>query len=768
MNIYAILRAAFLLGLVVCVERSAAQNFSVSGKVYDTQTGQALPAVIIRSGDGLHMTQSEKDGSFQLTVEKLPVTLEINLIGYKTQYIAVGSQDSRLNIQLDIDPVQLNEVRVGINPRINKETPGSVALLNADDIQRGNGVSLQSALHTVPGVRMDQSTLADSRISIRGNGIRSPWGSRAVKIYINDIPVTETDGTTRIEALDVNNIGRAEIIKGPVSSLFGAGTAGVLHFQLQRAPYGERSVNVSGLVGSYGLSRIGTAYRSGGDKVNSYVSYGWQQYAGYRSHSNDMRRFLTGNFQLFPSDRQAITILVNRSTQHSQIPGALTEVQATEDPLQANPVNVSKNAGRYQNWTRIGIGQQYRFNEKLSNSTSIFSYFYDLDHPLPYAYIRNQYQSYGGRTRFTFDPGFRLFATVFSLGGEFNQGLTKGNQFVNENGTEGDIHTNTDYENTYFSLFYQSETALTPRTLFTAGVGINSMQYLVRDYLVPLQSGVKQFRAQASPRIALSHRFHDAISLHASISTGFTPPTTSEIKTADGTLNPSLQAEKALNYELNAKGSVLRSRLSYDLAVYRMAMKGELIAQTVQQGITVYQNAGRTDHRGAELALSWLAIDREDGLWIQRLHPFAAITYSDFSFVDYKVRDPEGIVVAAFDGNRLTGVSPWMINLGIDLRLAAGVYANCNYLFNDRLPLDDGNSVFHPGYHVANAKIGYQKVIAKRFRFDVYCGIDNLLNQQYSSFVALNAAVYGGGQPAYYNPSPDRNGYGGVTMGYLF
>src|SRR5690606_28000867 len=111
--------------------------------------------------------------------------------------------------------------------------------------------------------------------------------------------------------------------------------------------------------------------------------------------------------------------------------------------------------------TRIGMGQQYLFNDRLSNSTSIFTYFYDLDHPLAYAYIRNYYQSYGGRTRFTYEPGFSVLPTTFTVGAEFNQANTKGAQYVNEGGKEGAMNGNTDYKNTLYSLFYQSETAIT-------------------------------------------------------------------------------------------------------------------------------------------------------------------------------------------------------------------------------------------------------------------------------------------------------------------
>ncbi|MFC3199267.1 TonB-dependent receptor domain-containing protein [Parapedobacter deserti] len=759
---------AIALCLVLLATCASAQDGFLTGYIYDTQTRQPLAGAAVRDQHRAVVGLSDQNGHFRINRQYLSDLIEITLVGYKLQHVDISDGRNHINVQMDADPVLLDEIRVGLHNRSNRETPGAVALLNADDIRRGSGLSLQAALNTVAGVRMDQSTLADSRISIRGNGVRSPWGIRALKIYVNDIPVTETDGTTRIEALDVNNIGRAEIIKGPASSIYGAGTAGVINFQLQRAPYGERSLELSGLAGSYGLHRSALTYRSGGDKVNSYVSYGWQEYHGYRAHSNDMRRFITGNFQFFPNDRQIITVLVNRTTQHSQIPGALTEAQARENPLQANDTNVDKAAGRNQNWTRVGIGQQYRLNEKLTNSTSLFTYYYDIDHPLAFAYIRNYYQSYGGRTRFTYDPGFASFATVFTVGAEFNQGLTKGSQYANEGGTEGAINSNIDNQNTFYSVFYQSETTLGSKTLLTLGLGINSLHYRIRDYLGPVRSGTKRFDPQATPRVALSHNFHEALSLHASVSTGFTPPTGSEIRTVDGSVNTNLQAEEALNYEINAKGRLLRSKLSYDLALFWMDMNGELIAQSVQQGITIYHNAGKTAHRGAELALSWLAIDRNDSRWISRLRPFAAVTYSDFSFVDYKTRDADDNVTAIYDGNRLTGIAPWVINAGLDLESSTGLYANCNYLYNDRLPLNDANTAYNPSYHLLNTKIGYRRVIRNRFKAEVYGGVDNLLGQHYSSFVALNAVAYGGGQPAFFNPSPGRNGYGGINISYLF
>ena len=747
-----------------------AQQYTVKGHVYDLQGRQALAGATIAIINVPTSVISDDVGYFEIKTSHPEATLRVSMAGYRTQMVRFTPQHRELNIQLEADAVSLNEVRITAysSNKTSKETAGAVANISGSQLRQGSGVSLQPALNSVPGVRMDQSTLSESRISIRGNGVRAPWGIRNIKIYVNDIPVTEADGTSRLEALAVNDIGQAEIIKGPASSIYGGGTGGVINFQLQRSPYQEQSMEVSSLAGSYGLRRLATAYRNGGDKMNSYLSYGWQQYDGYREQSSDMRRFLAGNFQFFPSEKQIITILLNRTTQHSHIPGSLTQQQMEENPKQANAANIDKQAARYQNWTRIGIGQQYLFNSRFSNATSIFTYFYDLDHPLPYAYIRNYYESYGGRTRFTYNPDFVLFPTKFTVGAEFNQANTKGTQYVNEHGSEGAINGNSDYKNTLYSLFYQSETFISPKTTLTVGLSYSGLTYDVSDYLVPPQSGIKRFKPQASPRIALSRDLGNMLSLHGSISSGFSPPSGSEIKNVDGSINTRLQAEKGINYEINAKGNLLWSRLAYDLALFKMDMKGELIAQSVQQGITIYNNSGRTSHNGIELALSYMAVKEEDGKAISLFRPYAAVTYSHFRFDDYKILDAQNQVKAVYDGNELTGVAPWVVSAGLTMETRMGIYFYGNYFFNDRLPLNDANTDYNPSYQVLNGKIGFKKSLSKRFELNLYAGLDNITNSRYSSMTALNAVAYGGESPAYFGPSPARNGYGGLNIKYMF
>ncbi len=748
---------------------ASAQEMIVKGRIFDIEQHEPLSGVIVQEFSTKKQVVSNENGDFEIGVSTEKGELILSSVGYKSQTIQYDVAIP-LTILLEVDALLINDVKITAfsGDKSNKETAGAITVISGDDIRRGSGVSMQSALNSVPGVRMDQSSLSDSRISIRGNGVRSPWGIRNVRIYLNDIPLTEVDGTSRIEGIDVNDLGQVEIIRGPASSIYGSGTAGVMKFNLERAPYQEQSIQASGLVGSYGLARMAYTYRGGGNKMNSYVSYGMQEYQGYRDHSADKRNFITANFQFFPTEKQMITVLVNRTSQKSQIPGALTQAQMEGNPRQAAPSNLDKNARRDQNWTRIGLSQRYKLNNQFSNTTSIYTYFYDLEHPLPYAFLRNFYQSFGGRTKFEYDPNFKILKTKFIVGGEFNQANTKGTQYVNNKGVEGAMMSNVDYKNSSYLLFLQAETQITKRLSLVAGMSYNGLSYNVSDYLKPSKSGIKKFKPQATPRVTLSYNFGSFLSLHASVSTGFSAPTGSEIQNIDGSINPNLQSQTAVNYEVDAKGNFLKGRLAYSLALFKMDMRNELIGQTTQQGITVYHNSGRTDHTGAELALSWIPIKKDDNKAITLLQTSLSMSYSYFTFVDYRIKNANDIVIADYRGNQLTGVSPWNVSSNVSIHSRIGIYGEVIYYFNDKLPLDDMNTTFNKAWSTLNAKIGYRQEFWKCLTVDVYGGIDNITNTKYSSLVALNAVGYGGSQPAYFNPSPARNFYVGMSLKYSF
>src|SRR4051794_23843602 len=112
-----------------------------------------------------------------------------------------------------------------------QDAPVAMAVVTPRQLQLLNNVSLVPVLNTVPGVRMEERSPGSYRLSIRGSLLRSPFGVRNVKVYWNEIPLTDAGGNTYLQLIDISQVQSLEIIKGPASSLYGANTGGavILH-----------------------------------------------------------------------------------------------------------------------------------------------------------------------------------------------------------------------------------------------------------------------------------------------------------------------------------------------------------------------------------------------------------------------------------------------------------------------------------------------------------------------------------------------------------
>src|SRR5690554_4673190 len=213
------------------------------------------------------------------------------------------------------------------------ETPGAISFVDADVITAFDHQSLLFGLNTVPGVRMEQRAPGSYRIAIRGSSLRSPFGIRNVKIYWNDIPFTEPSGNSFLNLLDVINMQKAEIIRGPAGSIYGAGTGGVLLLNSQNSQKFEAGTSF----GSYGFQRYSLHAQNQFDNGNLRFNYASQQSDGYREQSflNRQTAEITGNYEL--NEQQKISSSFLYADLHYGIPGALTLDQMEENPRQARP-----------------------------------------------------------------------------------------------------------------------------------------------------------------------------------------------------------------------------------------------------------------------------------------------------------------------------------------------------------------------------------------------------------------------------------------------
>ena len=666
-------------------------------------------------------------------------------------------------VSLD-DTLNLNEVVVrgyATNRRL-LETPASIGILTSRDLNQRFGIpTLVPALNTLPGVRADERSPGSYRLAIRGSAIRSPFGVRNIKTYWNELPLTDAGGNTPLNALDVRSLGRMEVIKGPSGSLYGAGTGGTILFSGLTVPDGKSRVELSALGGSYGLSGNGISVQTGKNNSAISLNYNHLQADGYRDHSAMVRDnlSLTGSFAVSP--KRTISVLALYSDLHYETPGGLTNAQFRANPQASRPATATlpgsaeQQAGIYQKVGYFGLSHEYRWNERIQNTTVIYTSGTDFSNPFITNYERRTDQGIGGRTvtqiRFPNGP----VPTTFTVGAELLRNVTVDRNFGNRRGVADTIQTDEELTARQSTLFLQGEAELPAHFRLTAGLSRNDNRYGFTRFPVrsagalPAVFLARDFTPVWLPRVALLRTFGQNISAFASISTGYSAPSSQEVRPSAGGFNATLNPEHGTSYELGIRGSAFNGAFQFDVAAYQFQLRETIVRRSDAAGADYFVNAGRTDQRGIETRVSY-------GVQVSHvnLQLWNSLTLTDYRFRNYQ----QGSV--DLSNNRVPGVAPTTNVTGLDATTKLGLYAHLTYQFLSEFQLNDANTALSDPTQLLQATVGFRRNLGKNWTLDLYASGDNLLNRTYSLGYDLNALGN-----RYFNAAPARNGLGGVRLG---
>lgn len=569
--------------------------------------------------------------------------------------------------------------------------------------------------------------------------------------------------------------------------MYGAGNGGVLLIKNTRGSNGQSTVETGYTGGSYGFGRFQASYKTAGDNFNIAANVVSQRYAGYRENNWGNKDMINLFAQVFAGEKRTLNFFITHVTGSLGIAGGLNKAQADSIPRQALQYNKdNKISVKKYNASALGASQTYRFNSLFSNTTGIYGNFQTYDHPFGSGiyyngYLKESMMGYGARTKFVFSPVLGSIKSRFSIGGEYQYQHQSGNTFtvVNDQpGTwpeTGDLYQNDIVISASKMLFAQAEFDLPSKILLTVGASYTNLSYnildLFKDSAHTNYSGQLRFPPKISPRIGLVKVMNDNIAMHGSMSYGYSPPPVWEINNYDGTLNKEIRPEDGMNYEIGIRGNILKSRLNFDITAYQMYLKNAIVPVARPNGTTAYRNAGRTNQKGIEAMLSCIVIN-DQASPVSFMKTWVSYTYNNYTFKDYKTQsfDWNGyeVITADNSGKKVTGVVPNSIAAGIDLETISGLYFNTVYYYYDNIPLNDANTWYSAPYSLLNIKLGFRKCI-NRVGFDVFAGINNAMNTQYSSLLLYNAdATSYGAPPKFYNPSPGINYYGGLKLTYSF
>jgi iron complex outermembrane recepter protein len=663
-------------------------------------------------------------------------------------YSASAQTDTAKNVNLDEVIVRAFEQNRSGNAN------AAVRIIENNNGDRANKLSLLHGFNSVAGVRMEERSPGSYRINIRGSSLRSPFGVRNVKVYWNDIPITDPGGNSYFNQFAHNNFSYLEIFKGPASSMYGAGTGGLIlmHNLLDRWQPGA---SLEYMTGSFNLQNVLASARFGKGENKNQFTYAHNQSDGYRDQTAMRRDNFTWSSQLKISDKQQLTASLLFTDMYYQTPGALTFAEYNNNPKAARPAGggfpsaVNARAAIYQKTVTAGFTNLYQINSSFSNYTTLYGAFAQVKNPAIRNYERRNEPGFGGRSVFRFnkESNFQLVA-----GGEFQQAYFNTLVSKNRNGNPDTIQTNDDINYTTYSVFTQADLYVEESWQITAGISLNKTKVqFARVNRYPVIKQSRSYQNELAPRIAIRKLFGDDFSVRASLSRGFSPPTIAELLPSTGVISTDLEAEYGWNYEAAVNYNLFNRKLRLEATGFYFKLNKALVQRRDLAGADFFVNAGDIRQKGIEVTADYttaLAGTVFDYLSIQ-----SAYTYNHFRYGSF-VKGTDN-----FSGKKVPSVPSGSFSTLADLQLKMGIYANFTYYLASKIYLNDANTASAEGYDLLGVRLGWKKIWQNKRRINFYVGADNLLDEKYSLGNDINAA---GGR--YYNAAPGRNYYVGLSF----
>ena len=750
------------IGVFVLFAHFLAAQATFSGKVVESSQQHHLPGVNIWHVSSGQLAVSDRQGNFALSGVNTGDTLLFSFVGYDTQAMVVGDQRFIVMV-LQPTAYELNEVVVSAygDNRALKNVGGAVGLIRRKELYRENDVSVVPSLNRIPGVYMQSGALNTNRLTIRGIGARSPFSTTKIRAYLEDIPLTTGEGETTIEDIDLEILERVEVIKGPTSSIYGAGLGGTLQL-VPRKPLGEE-INVTGQVsgGSFGLRRVLGSVKSSNHQGGLYLNYNHTSSDGYRANNTYDRQSFTGLGQWLAGENTQLTLLATWIDLKALIPSSLNEDDFRHRPQIAAPNWQATRGGEDNHKLLTGLSIRQSFSPTLDLRGAVFGSHFSNFEVRPFNILDESAYTLGLRNLLFWQPVIGTGQLQVKTGVEYFHERYNWRTFENENAVAREGLSNNRERRRYYNLFAESVWEPANKVRITAGLNFNRTNYRLDDRFPADsidQSGDYTFKNIWSPRLAIQYSPGISRAFYATMSHGFSPPTLEETLNPEGSLNPEIQPETGWNYEVGFRGEVLNKRLFLDISIYTMQIENLLVARRTAEDAFVGINAGKTIHNGVELSFNYPWI-RNQGVW-QRVQWFGTYTYAHYRFKEF-IDDDED-----FSGNRLTGVPPHWLNLGLDLETKFGLFAHLTALYVDEIPANDANTVSAESYAVMNVKIGWSGKIGRHLIWTAYAGVNNLFDEKYAAMVSVNASGFGGQAPRYFYPGLPVHYYGGLRVSY--
>jgi iron complex outermembrane receptor protein len=691
-----------------------------------------------------------KNGKVEITANELD-SLRVHVVGY-VEKCFLASQLPPV-IALDHAPELLAPVVVTANREASKRADAPIAIkrLNAKVIDETKASSIYELITKIPGVNMVNLGQEQHMMSIR-----QPITTNAYFLYLEDgIPIRPLGVFNHNALLELNqfNLSALEVVKGPVSSIYGADAiGGTINFitskgsavptvklgvQLDQWGYKRTHIGAGAQLGKWSVY-VGGLYS---EQTNS-----WLTFSDYKKQSYTARL----DYQL--SSKTRFTLASTLNDYYSDMTGSVDSLAFYTKSY----TSTTDFTYRSSKAMRSRLSMEHAWNEKAKTSITVFQRTNELGQNPNYA-IRwnakspvaagqinlNSFQSYGALVQHSQSFAFLKSALIVGATYDYSpttywayqvdlfaqlrpDSLSVLKYIVHRERPEVrlvDYRAIIQNSATYFQ--YLMEPVKHLKVSFGGRFDVMMFAY---DNRLGKVSGEKAY-TNFTPKIGVTYTVKKQSGMYANYAQGFSPPGLTAIFRPKPATNPvdfyyNLKPAYFDNYEAGFWVALAKQKILLDVSIYTMNGRNELLGIKQADNSTDYQSAGKTLHKGIEFNLA--------------ASPFKSIafrfggTYAKHQFVDFKVSEKASDAIKNFNGFNMPGAPKWVWNSELsyyptaikNLRLSLE-WQHVSAYFQNQI-----NTVSYKGYDLVNARIGYRIKMV-----EVFSNLFNVFDALYATNV---------------------------------
>jgi outer membrane receptor protein involved in Fe transport len=745
-------------GMLVCfAEAAAAQGGGrVEGTVTAEESGEPLPGVLVLVEGSNRSALTDARGTYRLSaVGAGPATIVTRFLGREPQEAQVTvSPDSpvRADFRLKAAALQLNEVVVSASREQEKRMEIPVAIGVVD------GAALRATQPAHPSEVMNR--IAGVLVPVTGGeghmaAIRQPITTDPVYLYLEDGVPSRSTGFFNHNALYEINLpqaDRVEVSKGPATALYGSDAIGGVVNVFTRPPSARPEAEVSLDGGAYKWGRmLATASNTWGRAgiradLNLTRTDGWREATDYTRQSGTLRWD-----QMLGATARVKTVA---TYSHIDQRTAGTSAISLAD-FQSNPtVNYTPISLRQVEALRLSADYE---QEGAGHSVSITPYArYDWMRLIPNWTLTYDPQDYTTQNKSLgllakYRRDFAPLRARVIVGTDVD--LSPGGQVENQIAVtrQGSVFTSYtagattyDYDVTFHGISPYAQVELSPVSPLRIDLGLrlDETGYAYTNHLSELQTGRWRRPADTtvsyshvSPKLGATYAVAPQLNLFVSWRHGFRAPSQGQLFRQGSALNTvGLQPVKANDYEGGVRGRVV-NRIDYDVTVYSLIKSDDILSYTLADGSTEATNAGRTSHRGLEVALGLQLVEP--------LRVDVAYSYARHRYDDWHPRFDVDL-----SGKEMQSAPRELGNLAVTWAPAQwrGAQASLQWSRLGSYWMDQDNTHQYPGHNLINLRAS----TPAWHGVAVSARLMNLTDRRYaelSSYTAARGEEYAPGMP---------------------